>query len=54
MYKVLLLIFLSIITSSCMKNDTQQTKEESLNIWVENQENNGWGFWIPKTEKSPR
>lgn len=54
MYKILLLIFLSIITSSCIKNDIQEKKEESLMIWAESQSNDGWGYSIPITEKSSR
>ncbi len=57
MYKALLLIFLSIILSSCFKDSNIDTKQwgnlrgqEKINSWVENESINWWWWWIPSNQ----
>lgn len=62
MYKTLLLIFLSIILSSCFKNNNIDTKQwdnlikiqEKINYWVEDENINWWWWWIPSNQALKR
>lgn len=60
MYKALLLIFLSIMISSCFKDSSIKEKQNDsvlnaqINTWVFNESKNWWWNWEPSYQELKR